>query len=132
MVCALELADSPAERGALRGRPGCEGALHVDGARTVHTAGMKFAIDVAFLSTDLTVVRMARLKPWRVATGGRTARSAVQTEAGSLERWGVRVGDQLEMRVVRRTARTVQQAACRERGAAGPARAGGHADREPG
>jgi hypothetical protein len=24
----------------------------------------------------------------------------VQTEAGSLERWGVRVGDQLEMRVV--------------------------------
>ena len=100
VVCALELADSPAERGALRGRPGCEGALHVDGARTVHTAGMKFAIDVAFLSTDLTVVRMARLKPWRVATGGRTARSAVQTEAGSLERWGVRVGDQLEMRVV--------------------------------
>jgi uncharacterized protein len=100
VVCALELVESPAERGALRGRSGCEGALHVDGARTVHTAGMKFAIDVAFLSTDLTVVRMARLKPWRVATGGRTARSAVQTEAGSLERWGVRVGDQLEMRVV--------------------------------
>ena len=77
VVCALELADSPAERGALRGRPGCEGALHVDGARTVHTAGMKFPIDVAFLSTDLTVVRVARLKPWRVAVGGRTARSAV-------------------------------------------------------
>ena len=32
--------------------------------------------------------------------GGRTARSAVQTEAGSLERWGVRVGDQLEVREV--------------------------------
>ena len=100
VVCALDLADSPAERGALRGRPGCEGALHVDGARTVHTAGMKFPIDVAFLSVDLTVVRVARLKPWRVAVGGRTARSAVQTEAGSLERWGVRVGDQLEVRVV--------------------------------
>ena len=111
------------------GAPGCEGALHVDGARTVHTAGMKFPIDVAFLSTDLTVVRVARLKPWRVAMGGRTARSAVQTEAGSFERWGVRVGDQLEVREVRRT---VQQAARRERGAAGPARAGGHADRQPG
>jgi uncharacterized membrane protein (UPF0127 family) len=61
---------------------------------------MKFSIDVAFLSTDLTVVRMARLKPWRVAMGGRTARSAVQTEAGSFERWGVRVGDQLEVREV--------------------------------
>jgi uncharacterized protein len=100
VVCALELADSAAERRALRGRPGCEGALHVDGARTLHTAGMRFPVDVAFLSTDLTVVRVARLKPWRVAVGGRAARSAVQAEAGSLERWGVRVGDQLEVREV--------------------------------
>jgi hypothetical protein len=99
VLCALEMTDSPAERGALRGRTGCEGALHVD-ARTVHTAGMKFPIDVAFLSADLTVVRLARLKPWRLATGGRSARSVVETEAGSLERWGVRVGDQLEMRQV--------------------------------
>ena len=100
VVCALELADSPAERGALRGRPGCDGALHVAGVRSVHTAGMKFTVDVAFLSTDLTVVRMTRLKPWQRAVGGRAARSAVQTEAGSLERWGVRVGDQLEVREV--------------------------------
>ena len=97
VVCALELADSPAARAALRGRTGCEGALHVDGLRTVHTVGMKFPIDVAFLSTDLTVVRVSRLKPWRLALGGRTARSAVQTEAGSFERWGVRLGDQLEL-----------------------------------
>jgi uncharacterized membrane protein (UPF0127 family) len=100
VVCALELADSPAERGALRGRSGCEGALHVEPARTVHTAGMKFPVDVAFLSTDLTVVRLTRLKPWRMALGGTKARSAVQTEAGSLERWGVRLGDQLEVREV--------------------------------
>jgi uncharacterized protein len=100
VVCALEMAESPAERGALRGRQGCEGALHVDGIRTVHSVGMKFPIDVAFLGPDLTVVRVTRLKPWRVAMGGRAARSAVQTEAGSLERWGVRVGDQLEVREV--------------------------------
>ena len=61
---------------------------------------MKFPIDVAFLSTDLTVVRVARLKPWRLAWGGGRPTSAVQTEAGSLERWGVRVGDQLEVREV--------------------------------
>ena len=67
VVCALELADSPAERGALRGRTGCEGALHVDGLRTVHTVGMKFPIDVAFLSTDLTVVR---LSPAEAVAGG--------------------------------------------------------------
>jgi uncharacterized protein len=100
VVCALEMTESPADRGALRGRDGCDGALHVDGVRSVHTVGMKFPIDVAFLSGDLTVVRVARLKPWRLAVGGRSARSAVQTEAGALERWGVRVGDQLEVREV--------------------------------
>ena len=100
VVCALEMTDSTAERGALRGRTGCDGALHLEGARTVHTVGMRFPVDVAFLSPDLTVVRVARLKPWRLAMGGRRARSAVEAEAGSLERWGVRVGDQLEVRHV--------------------------------
>ena len=61
---------------------------------------MRFPIDVAFLSGDLTVLRVTQLKPWRVAVGGRGVRSTVETEAGSLERWGVRVGDQLEVREV--------------------------------
>ena len=99
VVCALEMASSPAERrDALRGRSGWEGALHLAGARTVHTAGVRFPIDVAFLSGDLTVLRVTQLKPWRVAVGGRGVCSTVETEAGSLERWGVRVGDQLEVR----------------------------------
>jgi uncharacterized protein len=99
VVCALEMADSPAERrNGLRGRNGCEGALHLEGARTVLTAGMKFPIDVAFLSSDLTVLRVRRLKPWRVALGSPNTRSLVQAEAGSLERWGVQVGDKLEVR----------------------------------
>ena len=100
VVCALEMTDSPSERGALRGRSGCDGAVHLEGARSVHTIGMKFPVDVAFLSVDLMVVRVARLKPWRMAVGGRAARSAVETEAGALERWSVRVGDQLEVREV--------------------------------
>jgi hypothetical protein len=98
VVCALEITDSTAERGVLRGRSGCQGALHLEGTRTVHTAGMRFPVDVAFLSVDLTVLRVTRLKPWRLARGGRGARSAVETEAGSLARWGVQVGDQLEVR----------------------------------
>ena len=99
-VCARAGRLAGRARPRCAGEPGCEGALHVDGLRTVHTVGMKFPIDVAFLSTDLTVVRVSRLKPWRLALGGRTARSAVQTEAGSFERWGVRLGDQLELREV--------------------------------
>jgi hypothetical protein len=99
VLCALEMADSPAERRqGLRGRNACEGALHLAGTRTAHTLGVRFPVDAAFLSADLTVLRVARLRPWRVALGGPAARSVVQTEAGSLERWGVQVGDQLEVR----------------------------------
>ena len=82
------------------GRDGCEGALHLAGARTVHTAGMRFALDVAFLSADLIVVRIVRLPPWRIALPRQGARSVLQAEAGALERWGVRVADQLEIREV--------------------------------
>ena len=82
------------------GRDGCEGGLHLAGARAVHTAGMKFPLDVAFLSEDLIVVRMVRMPPWRVALPRPGARSVLQTEAGALERWGVRVADQLEIREV--------------------------------
>ena len=100
VVCALEMAESPADRTALRGRSGCDGALHVHNTHAVHTIGMKFPVDVAFLSSDLTVVKVARLRPWRIALGGRGAASVVETEAGALERWNVREGDQLEVRVV--------------------------------
>jgi uncharacterized protein len=102
VVCALEMTDSFAERSrGLLGRDGCEGALHLAAARAVHTAGMKFELDVAFLSADLIVLRMIRVPPWRVALPRRGARSVLQAEAGALERWGVRVADQLEIREVR-------------------------------
>jgi len=99
VVCALDMADSPREgRNGLRRWAGRDGALHVEGLRVVHTVGMNLPIDVAFLSDDLTVLRLTCLKPWRLARGGRLAHSVVQTKAGSLERWGVREGDQLEVR----------------------------------
>jgi uncharacterized membrane protein (UPF0127 family) len=101
VVCALEMTDSFAERAkGLLGREGCEGALHLAGARAVHTAGMKFELDVAFLSADLIVLRMLRVPPWRVALPRKGTRSVLQAEAGALERWGVRVADQLEIREV--------------------------------
>jgi uncharacterized membrane protein (UPF0127 family) len=101
VVCALEMADSFGERAkGLRGRDSCEGGLHLPGRRAVHSARMRFALDVAFLSEDLVVVRLVRLPPWRVALPRRGVRSVLQTEAGALERWGVQVGDQLVIREV--------------------------------
>jgi uncharacterized membrane protein (UPF0127 family) len=102
VVCALEMTDSFGERAkGLSGRDGCEGALHLPGMRVVHTAGMRFSVDAAFLSEELVVVRIVRVPPWRVALPRWGVRSVLQAEAGALERWGVRVADQLEIRVVR-------------------------------
>jgi uncharacterized protein len=102
VVCALEMTDTFAERvRGLHGRTGCEGALHLAGARAAHTAGMQFELDMAFLSAELVVVQMVGVPPWRVALPRKGTRSVLQAEAGALARWGVRVGDRLEIREVR-------------------------------
>jgi uncharacterized membrane protein (UPF0127 family) len=101
VICALEMTDSFGERvQGLRGRPGVEGAVHLGGSRWAHSAGVPFEIDVAFLSVDLLVLRLVRLKPWRLARGGGGVGSVLQTRAGGFERWGVRMGDQLVIREV--------------------------------
>jgi uncharacterized membrane protein (UPF0127 family) len=101
VVCALEMAETWRERArGLLGREGCEGGVHLPGVRSVHSAGMRFPLDVAFLSEDLTVLRLVRVVPWRLVLRRRGVRSVVVAEAGSWERWGIRVGDQLVIRAV--------------------------------
>jgi hypothetical protein len=103
VVCALDLADTWKERRrGLRARPNgnAAGAIHLEGVRTVLGVGLREAIDVAFLADDLTVLRVTRLAPWRVALPPRGVCSVLECEAGALERWGVAVGDQLVIREV--------------------------------
>ena len=62
---------------------------------SVHTAFMRFAIDVVFLDADLTVVKIANsLRPWRTAFR-RRAHQALELPAGECERLGIGVGDRL-------------------------------------
>lgn len=62
---------------------------------SVHTAFMRFAIDVVFLDSDLTVLKVAqRLRPWRAAFR-RRAHQALELPAGECERLGIGVGDRL-------------------------------------
>ena len=101
VICALEMTERPGERRlGLRGGSGVAGAVHCDRARLRHTVGQRAAVDVAFLSPDLTVLDLTRLDPWRVAWPRRGGRSVLEAEAGSWSRWGVQVGDQLEIRPV--------------------------------
>ena len=67
-------------------------------ARAVHTIGMRFAIDVAFCDKEMVVVGMTRLRPWRMSLPRRHGRSVLEAEAGAFERWGLRLGDRLELR----------------------------------
>jgi uncharacterized membrane protein (UPF0127 family) len=99
VLASLEVAStSAARRRGLLGRDGIEGALLLRPARSVHTLGMRFAIDVAHLDAEGTVVRVATMKPWRLGAYVHSARSVVEAEAGSFARWGVTLGDVLEVK----------------------------------
>lgn len=66
-------------------------------ARSVHSMGMRFPIDVAWCDGNLIVVRVARLRQHRITRPVVHARFVLEAEAGSFARWGLRVGDQLRV-----------------------------------
>lgn len=82
----------------LLGRPALrtgEGMLLLD-CDSVHTAGMGYPIDVAFLDGEGRVVRtLSELAPWRVGLGGRAAVHALELRAGRLDETGTRPGTHL-------------------------------------
>jgi len=66
-------------------------------AGAVHTAFMRFAIDVVFVDRDLVVRRVVSdLPPWRTASA-RRARAALELAAGEAVRRGIEPGDRLEL-----------------------------------
>lgn len=55
--------------------------LHLPRTRSVHTAGMRFALDLVWLGRDGAVVRVDRgVRPWRLRTC-LAARSVIETRA---------------------------------------------------
>jgi uncharacterized membrane protein (UPF0127 family) len=99
VLATLEVADRAGARArGLLGRDGIEGALLLTPARSVHTVRMRFAIDVAFLDRDHTVVRTVTMAPNRIGLPVWRARSVIEAEAGSFERWGLHRGDRVEIR----------------------------------
>ena len=99
MLSSLRVAGSPSARPRGQvGRDGLEEAILLRPARSAHTLGMRFPIDVAHLDDDLTVLRTTRMDGLRVGRPVRRARAVLKAEAGSFERWGLTVGDVLEVR----------------------------------
>ena len=99
VLASLEVAETPSARArGLLGREGVDGAILLRPARSVHTVGMRFAIDVAHLDDSLRVIRVTRMARHRIGRPVRGARAVLEADAGCFERWGLSVGDELEVR----------------------------------
>jgi uncharacterized protein len=98
----VELAETRAtRRRGLLGRDRLEptSAMMLTPCAAVHTAFMRFPIDVVFLDRDGFAVKLVSdLRPWRLA-GAAKAHSVVEMAAGSLRRHAVAVGDRLYLKV---------------------------------
>jgi uncharacterized membrane protein (UPF0127 family) len=99
VVASLEVADSRgARRRGLLGRDGIEGALMLTPARSVHTIGMRFAIDVAHVDADMVVRSVVTMRPGRLGRWRRRSRHVLEAEAGSLRRWGIEPGVTIDVK----------------------------------
>lgn len=98
LASAEVAADRNSRRRGLLGRSHVEGAFVLSPCRWVHTIGMRFPIDVAYLDTDGVVVKTVHMHRHRIGAPVPRARTVIEASGGSFGRWGVRVGDRLEIR----------------------------------
>jgi len=100
---AVEIAATRrARRKGLLGREALDrdAALLLAPCCSIHTAFMRFPIDVAFVDRQGQVIRFARdIGPWKIAIALR-AHAAIEFPAGALRAQDVRLGDRLYVRPV--------------------------------
>lgn len=99
VLASAEVAESRRDRRrGLLGRDSIEGALVIEPCRWIHTIGMKFPIDVAYLDPEGVVVKTIQMQRYRMGIPVWNASSVIEAEAGAFGRWGLRVGDRIEIR----------------------------------
>ncbi|MEM1332072.1 MAG: DUF192 domain-containing protein [Actinomycetota bacterium] len=99
VLAAAEVApDRRSRRKGLLGRDGIDGAFVIEPCRWVHTLGMRFDLDVAHLDADGRVLRTATLARHRIGRPVPRAAKVIEAERGAFQRWGLRVGDVVEIR----------------------------------
>ncbi|HWH33853.1 MAG TPA: DUF192 domain-containing protein [Acidimicrobiales bacterium] len=99
VLAPLEVATSVAARSrGLLGRDGIEGAILLQPATSVHTLGMRFAIDVAYCDADLVVLATTTMARNRLGRPRLRARRVIEAEAGAFGGWSLQPGDRLSVR----------------------------------
>lgn len=82
----------------LLGRQSLTGALVLPQTRSVHSLGMHFDLDVAFVDADNIVIRTLQLKRNRMTLPVWRSRMVIEAEAGSFGQWELNIGDKVEIR----------------------------------
>lgn len=73
-------------------------AMVFPGCGAIHTVGMRFAIDVIFTDRAWRIVSLrARVTPGRLAVLGRRAWAVIEAAEGTIERFALQVGDELDL-----------------------------------
>ena len=85
-------ATSRDRRTGLLGTDGLAGALWIDRCSCVHTFGMRYPLDVAFLDRAGLVLATAAMKPSRLGRPRFRARSVLEMPAGRLRDWNISTG----------------------------------------
>lgn len=85
-------------RGWMLSAPPChDQGLLITRCAGVHSAFMRYAIDVVYLDAAGTVVRCRpRLEPWRASMGGARARHTLELGVGGIARLAIEPGDKLD------------------------------------
>lgn len=99
VLASATVAESRGERRrGLIGERDPQYAMVLPDCNWVHTFGVKCALDVAYLDEKSHVLKIQRLAPMRLPLPVREATTVVEAKAGSFERWGLKVGDVVEVR----------------------------------
>ncbi len=70
----------------------------LEGASSVHTFGMHFDLDVAFVDADSIVIRTLFLPRNRVTVPVWRSKLIIEAHAGSFGQWDLKIGDKVEVR----------------------------------
>lgn len=99
VLASAEVASSRRDRrNGLIGRRALEGAFVIPRCRWIHTVGVRFPIDVAYLDSAGTVIKTETLGRFRFGMPVPHACMVIEACGGAFDRWGLRIGDIIEVR----------------------------------
>jgi uncharacterized protein len=98
LASARVAANTSERRRGLLGQTSFDGVLVLPRCRWVHTIGMRFALDVAYLDANGIVIKTVQMHRHRIGAPVPRASRVLEAELGAFARWGLRMGDRMEVR----------------------------------